>query len=303
MTQRYGSLKAKLTDPADRSNFERLAGEPAAAYHAFTHYRDLGPGVRSLDRGWHEHHRVCRGQAQPAWRRRPMNHGDWSARWSWVSRARAYDEHMEAQRRAAFQAEQVEAGRRQAQILAAAMTALAAPLRVALAVATKPEDIERLIAAAGATALGTRLALADARQAAALLPGVISAERTVLGLAVERGASPSPDEPPVIDPVAQAITASPELTALAEKLLDAAAPGGALPPGPGAEIGEVGDAEGVAERLDAEIGGAEIGPEIAAEIARIEVVPESEPARVPPRVERLEYWPHWGARRGDEDDD
>ena len=74
----------------------------------------------------------------------------------------------------------------------------------------------------------SRAALADARAAAQALPALITAERLTLGsstsheLIHETGAA---------DPLTAAITASPELTELAQALLDKIArPVGTLPP-------------------------------------------------------------------------
>lgn len=202
----------------ERQTFERLPREPVHAFHAFAvHYRDAGV-ARSLDKAWHAHWRQCVGTPQPTIRRRPMRWGDWSVTWAWVSRAQAYDRHIEATKRAAFEREQVAASRQHARVLHAAVAALAVPLRLALAVTSTADDLTDLIAAAGLSAGTRRQALADARSAAQVLPSLVMAERAVLGLAtaleVRRDVAGG-------DPLALTIAADPALTQAAVELLDA----------------------------------------------------------------------------------
>ena len=116
----------------------RLPGESARQHHAFEHYRTAGP-QRSIDKAWHAHHRHCLHTPQSKTRRRPMTRGNWSVRWAWVSRATSYDHHLEAQKRLAFETEQIEASKRHARTLQAALAALTLPLRIALSV-HQPND-------------------------------------------------------------------------------------------------------------------------------------------------------------------
>jgi hypothetical protein len=199
----------------DRSPFDRLPGEPARAYHAFCHYRDAG-STRSLDRSWREHHAKCLGTVQPATRRRPMSWGDWSARWGWVERAGSYDAHLDRQKRTAFEAEQVEAARRHARVLQAAISAATIPLRVALETAATPDGIETLRSAALANVSGLRLAVSEARLSAASLPSLVQAERLTLGMATEHHQLTNA---PTFDPVAARIVNDPAATELAVQLL------------------------------------------------------------------------------------
>lgn len=78
--------------------WERRRGESARAYAAFCVYRDLGPG-RSLNLAYGEWRRALgftgdTAKAAGYW-------AGWSSGFEWVARAAAYDEHLEALRRAA----------------------------------------------------------------------------------------------------------------------------------------------------------------------------------------------------------
>lgn len=199
-----------------REPWERQAGEPARAYHGFCHYRDAG-SQRSLDRAWREHHATCLNSPQPVTRRRPPSWGNWSARWSWVARADAFDAHLAKQKQLALEHEQAEAAKRHARALQAAISSVMLPVRTALETAATPEGLAKLRTAAQADAAGLRGALADARMAVAHLPALIASERLTLGLSTERS---EVREPPVRDLAAEAIAASPELTAAATDLLD-----------------------------------------------------------------------------------
>lgn len=62
-------------------------GESDRAYAAFRAYRDLGPGKRSLD-----------AVASQLGRARGGSVRDWTTRWAWVERARAWDAKLETER-------------------------------------------------------------------------------------------------------------------------------------------------------------------------------------------------------------
>jgi hypothetical protein len=200
-----------------RQPFDHAAGEPAKAYHAFCHYRDLGP-VRSLDRAWREHHEKCLHQVQPETRRRPMSWGNWSARWGWPQRAESYDVHLERQKRDAFRQEQIDASRRHARAIQAAIAASTASIRIALETAATPAGLATLRTAAGTDAASLRVALAEARHAAVTLPALVQAERLVLGMPTDL--HQVTDTSPMSDPVAAAIVRSPAALDAACELLD-----------------------------------------------------------------------------------
>lgn len=200
----------------DRPPFERQPGEPAKAHHAFCHYRDLGP-VRALDRAWREHHQKCLGKVQPTTRRRPMTWGDWSARWGWVERAAFFDADLDRQKRAALHEEQVEAARRHARVLQAALSTLTVPVRIALETAATPAGLETLRTAARADAAGLRAAIAEARLSAASVPALVQAERLTLGMSTDHHEI---SDVPALDPVAARIVTDPMAMDLAMQLLD-----------------------------------------------------------------------------------
>jgi hypothetical protein len=146
-----------------------------------------------------------------------MSWGDWSARWGWVERAGAYDAHLDRQKRTAFEAEQVEAARRHARVLQAAISAATIPLRIALETAATPDGIETLRTAALANVTGLRLAVSEARLSAASLPSLVQAERLTLGMATEHHQLTNA---PTFDPVAARIVTDPVAAELAVRLLD-----------------------------------------------------------------------------------
>jgi hypothetical protein len=78
---------APLRDPP----WERQPGEPDRAFAAFCLYRDAGAADRSLDGVGRQVHGTRAGRKRGATGR--VQH--WSARWSWVARARAYDAHQD----------------------------------------------------------------------------------------------------------------------------------------------------------------------------------------------------------------
>src|SRR5262245_12181395 len=77
--------------------WERWPGESAKAYAAFCLFRDLGPG-RSLDAASRSYHHPGLEAQQPPRRRLPRASGTirrWAHRWSWLDRARAWDQETE----------------------------------------------------------------------------------------------------------------------------------------------------------------------------------------------------------------
>lgn len=68
--------------------WERLPGETPEAYGAFCVYRDLGP-ERGLDKAYRASKGRETGGAPGRW-------NEWSRRWTWLARAEAYDDHLDA---------------------------------------------------------------------------------------------------------------------------------------------------------------------------------------------------------------
>jgi hypothetical protein len=77
--------------------WERWPGESAKAYVAFCLFRDLGPR-RSLDAASRRYHHPGPEAPPPPGGRLPRASGTirrWAQRWSWVERARAWDQETE----------------------------------------------------------------------------------------------------------------------------------------------------------------------------------------------------------------
>ena len=77
------------------ADWERLPGEPDAAWHAFEKYRDMGPGTRS-QRALGALLNLDDSAAAP----RSSDIRRWSVQWHWVARSRAFDagHHLEVAR-------------------------------------------------------------------------------------------------------------------------------------------------------------------------------------------------------------
>jgi hypothetical protein len=97
--------------------WERQPREPDRAWDAFRIYRDLGPDQRSLNR--------VRSEIGKAY----SNVSEWSGRWEWVKRCRAWDAFVDEQKRLEFIREAKEMGRRQAIEASAMQRTLMQPVR------------------------------------------------------------------------------------------------------------------------------------------------------------------------------
>lgn len=99
--------------PAIPKPWERQEGEGSKAWRAFCIYRDLGEErtvskvVDRLEGKTIGYMRVLQG---------------WSSRWGWVARARAYDDHLEAQERKAWEDQRLKMTRRHATMAQVAQT-------------------------------------------------------------------------------------------------------------------------------------------------------------------------------------
>ena len=86
--------------------WDRQKDESHHAYHAFSVYRDLGPG-RSHDNAWRKLTRRKRGGAPGAWAR-------WSTKHTWVERVAAYDAQEDQKARAVREARRLQLVERRA---------------------------------------------------------------------------------------------------------------------------------------------------------------------------------------------
>ena len=76
-----------------RSPWELLPIDTASSFHAFAHYRDLAPSIRSLLRAWQAHFDGCDTTRQRRGKRSmvPRHWENWSSLNAWVTRAREWD--------------------------------------------------------------------------------------------------------------------------------------------------------------------------------------------------------------------
>lgn len=79
--------------------WQRATDETDKAFAAFCVYRDLG-SERSIDKAYQ---RQNGGKTAPRWWE------GWSTRYKWVERVKAYDNHLEAQRRSTMELAQLQA--------------------------------------------------------------------------------------------------------------------------------------------------------------------------------------------------
>ena len=98
-------------------------GETAKAFHAFSHYRDMSPGDRSIDAAYREHVKHCE-QGQTRGKRAAGFWQSWSTKHDWVSRATAHDADLSHQRRQRRAKELEEAQDRAAKIAHSALDRL-----------------------------------------------------------------------------------------------------------------------------------------------------------------------------------
>jgi hypothetical protein len=86
--------------------WERQRDESAKAFHAFTHYRDLGR-KRSRDAAYAQHTQECgRHETGTGPARLPLAPGvwtGWSTRWDWTVRAAEWDAELDRKKREAYE--------------------------------------------------------------------------------------------------------------------------------------------------------------------------------------------------------
>ena len=101
----------------ERQPWERMkdAGETALNYQAFTFYLKLPPGKRSQSRAWYDFRTQMRPASPEDPLKVPSRWRDWCAKFKWVARSRAFDEHTLKTTRKRHAAELVEVYEQQAQ--------------------------------------------------------------------------------------------------------------------------------------------------------------------------------------------
>jgi hypothetical protein len=152
-------MKAPASDP-NATPWERLPGETAKAFHAFTVYRDLAPNDRSHPNAARElgkHVSLC---------------ARWSAMFDWVNRAAAWDDEQDRQKQKLALAELEKMKTRHVQ-----QTRLATQVAtITMAALTKRAQANSNLFAEASDGSLARLAAAAARS----LPQLQEAERNAL---------------------------------------------------------------------------------------------------------------------------
>ena len=159
--------------------WERQPYEAVQAFHAFTHYRDLGP-ARSFDKAWAEHVERCLAGQTRSTKGAPGRWTGWTQQWDWVRRTDGWDAHNDRIKREAQTKELEEMAKRHAtqaqsslQVLSLPVAALAKKLR------ENPDLVDQLAAS-------DSLALINlAANVGRVLPQVVNMERQARGMATQ----------------------------------------------------------------------------------------------------------------------
>lgn len=161
--------------------WERMDSETDAAFHAFQHYRDLGP-ERSIEAAVAQHRDGCgtgggRGRADPkGWEK-------WSSRYEWVDRCAAWEAHLDTKRIESFEEVAVEMGRRHAEQASAALMVLSAPAKALAKMLAEGSDVMENFATLAKTDPTAFLAMVDLVKASSqALPALAKMEREARGL-------------------------------------------------------------------------------------------------------------------------
>lgn len=156
--------RRKAPDPVEPELWEQQPGESAPAFQAFAVYRDLGPGrsIRAAGRSLGKARQTLEAWASPH---------------KWVSRASAWDGHLDEIARKELEEQRAAAGKRHATVLRGQMNALSAPAAELL---RRLEDTPDLLAKMPLNALA-----ALAVQGARATPRLVIAERLALGVSTE----------------------------------------------------------------------------------------------------------------------
>ena len=204
----------------DRVAWERLAGEPARAFHGFCHFRDT-PGI-SIDGAWRQHATGCdqKGTNEVSHRRRPTSWTRWSIAWDWVARRDCFIAFLDNERRRKFLKEQQDATARHLRLVLASQQGLAMQLKVTLE-ATQPPTAYADLKASYVGGTGLQRALEHGRDAIRLVPSVVEIERLLLGLTTS--IEELREERRVEDPVERAIVGGGAALDHALAILDIAA--------------------------------------------------------------------------------
>lgn len=177
-------MKLPLDDPP--RPWDRQPGEPSFAFHAFTHFRDHGPG-RTLYKAHVTHVTIC--QQQPYTRvrlRAPSRWGDMSIKWGWVERAERWDREQDRLAQEKISKDQVDARVRHARLAQATLQALSVPARATLESLQSPDTMAKLVAQAQASPRAFLKLVELVSWASKSVPGVVGVERLALGMTTDK---------------------------------------------------------------------------------------------------------------------
>jgi len=157
-----------------------MEGESGIAYHAFTHYRDMN-AARSIAGALEEHKSGC-GKGKTRAPGGMAGWEEWSSKFAWTKRAKAYDVSFDVVKLSAQRQEAVEMGVRHARKAAEAIEVLSQPaLMVARKLQESPEVLEMFNDAMDDPKMF--LAMLDlARNATVAMPAVAKMEAAARGI-------------------------------------------------------------------------------------------------------------------------
>jgi ribonuclease D len=179
--------------PVTPEFWERQAREPAKAFHAFAHYRDLGAS-RSLDKAFRQHKTSCDKVPVDAKTRAPKQWDIWNKVYQWQWRIQQWDAHLDKDTRELIAKDVCEIRARHARTAQAALTTLILPARAILDVLQQhPETIHELAAAAAADQRLLLSLVGYATRAALAMGGITNVER------LARGVGPDAKEEVTVD--------------------------------------------------------------------------------------------------------
>lgn len=164
--------------------WERQPGEPSKAYHAFAHYRDLGP-TRSSSKAYRAHKQDCDKQPVAPDHDATKRWQIWSAQFGWVERASVWDADVDRQARDRSSKVQIEARERHARLAQGALTALSVPIRATLDALAQASTMQALVSRIQSSPDELLSAIGVITRAAQAMPGLILQERLALGLTTE----------------------------------------------------------------------------------------------------------------------
>lgn len=153
---------------ARRPPWDPLDREGGKAYAAFTLYRDLGPSDRSINRVVSEG-KCSRGQA-----------GEWSGKYKWVERARAFDLYVDQRQREKAIRRILSTNERIADVGEAFRDLMTLPIRAFLARMDGGEQEAALMQELSEMPADRLLWLAT--QTARILPQIVEVEQRALGV-------------------------------------------------------------------------------------------------------------------------